>query len=157
MTVGLCNIDTLQLEVMSMSKDPVEQNIAKRILNVVSNHHLFLVTLLVYNAIALESLPLVVHTLMPDWLAIIFSTVIVLVAAEIVPQAICTGPKKITLAYYAAPVINVMAKLLCFAIYPMAKGLDWLLGTHDHHRIQHKDFAHFLTGNVKDIDMPRKY
>jgi hypothetical protein len=42
---------------------------------------LFLTTLLVYNAIALESLPLVIHMLMPAWAAILFSTFIVLVAA----------------------------------------------------------------------------
>jgi metal transporter CNNM len=64
---------------------------AKMILSVVSDHHLFLVTLLVANAMALESLPLVVHTLMPDWAAILFSTIIVLVVAEIIPQAYCTG------------------------------------------------------------------
>ena len=81
MGVGFCNIDKLQLEVMTMSKDPKERQMAKTIHEVVSNHHLWLCTLLVYNAIALESLPLVVHTLMPDWLAIIFSTIIVLIAA----------------------------------------------------------------------------
>lgn len=47
----------------------------------VSNHHLFLVTLLLANAIALESLPLIVHTLMPAWAAILFSTFVVLIAA----------------------------------------------------------------------------
>lgn len=54
---------------------------AKSILYVLSDHHLFLTTLLVYNAIALESLPIVVHYLMPDWAAILFSTLVVLVAA----------------------------------------------------------------------------
>ncbi len=81
MGVGFCNIDKLQLEVMTMSNDPNEQKMAKTIHEVVSNHHLWLVTLLVYNAIALESLPLVVHTLMPDWLAIIVSTMVVLIVA----------------------------------------------------------------------------
>ena len=54
---------------------------ATKILKVIEHHHLFLVTLLIANAIALESLPLVVHKLMPDWLAILTSTVIVLVVA----------------------------------------------------------------------------
>jgi hypothetical protein len=54
---------------------------AKMILSVVTDHHLFLVTLLVANAMALESLPLVIHSLMPDWAAILFSTFIVLVVA----------------------------------------------------------------------------
>ena len=85
---------------------------------------------------------------MPDWAAILFSTFIVLIVAEIIPQAYCTGPKKITLANYAAPIILVMIKVLWILAYPMAKGLDYLLGVHGHHRIQHKDFANFLKGSV---------
>jgi hypothetical protein len=52
------------------------------------------------------------------------------------------------IAYYASPVVIVMRKILFFIIYPIAKGLDQLLGVHNHHRIQHKDLATFLTGNV---------
>ena len=100
----------------------------KRILDVVSNHHLFLVTLLIANAIALESLPLVVHNLMPDWAAILFSTFIVLIVAEIIPQSVCTGPNKIKIAYYAAPIIQVMIKIFWILAYPIGKGLDALLG-----------------------------
>lgn len=127
---------------------------AHRILSVVTNHHLFLVTLLLANAIALESLPIIVHTLMPAWAAILFSTVIVLVAAEIIPQAFCTGPKKITIAYHAAPVVLAMIKIFWILAYPMAKGLDHLLGEHHHQRIQHKDFANFLGGsqNLKNTE-----
>ena len=121
---------------------------AETILDVISDHHLFLTTLLVYNAIALESLPLVVHKLMPAWAAILFSTLAVLIAAEIIPQAICTGPKKIIIAYHASPILIAMRKALFFLIIPIARGLDWLVGVHDINRIQHKDFANFLTGNV---------
>lgn len=123
---------------------------AKMILSVVSDHHLFLVTLLVANAMALESLPLVIHTLMPDWAAILFSTIIVLVVAEIIPQAYCTGEKKIILAYYASPIILVMIKIFWVIVYPMAKGLDHMLGIHHHERIQHKDFATFLNDDVNN-------
>ena len=52
------------------------------------------------------------------------------------------------LAFYAAPIVNTMRKLLFFIIIPIAKGLDALLGVHNHQRIQHKDFATYLTGNV---------
>ena len=131
---------------MSMSQDPQERHIAERILSVATSHHLFLVTLLLANAIALESLPIVIHTMMPAWAAILFSTIIVLIAAEIIPQAFCTGPKKITIAYYASPIILFMIKFFWILAYPMAKGLDYLLGAHGHQRIQHKDFANFLTG-----------
>jgi metal transporter CNNM len=66
---------------MAISKNPEEQKIAKTILAVIKDHHLFLCTLLLYNAIALESLPLIIHTLMPDWAAILFSTIFVLIGA----------------------------------------------------------------------------
>jgi len=55
------------------------------------------------------------------------------------------------IAYYAAPIVIIMRKALFFIIYPIAKGLDYLLGAHGHQRIQHKDFATFLTGNVKNV------
>jgi metal transporter CNNM len=88
---------------------------------------------------------------MPAWAAILFSTVIVLIAAEIVPQAFCTGPKKISIAYHASPIILAMIKVFWILGYPMAKGLDYLLGEHQHHRIQHKDFANFLTGGSQTL------
>lgn len=53
MGVGLMSIEKIQLEIMSMSQDPEERHVANRILSVVNNHHLFLVTLLLANAIAL--------------------------------------------------------------------------------------------------------
>lgn len=42
----------------------------------------------------------------------------------------------------------------------MAKGLDWMLGVHNHERIQHKDFATFLNDDVwihHNIEIPQKY
>lgn len=151
MTVGLMSIETIQLEIMSLSEDPEEKKVAQRILGIVSNHHLFLVTLLLANAIALESLPIIVHSLMPAWAAILFSTIVVLIGAEIIPQAFCTGPKKIMIAYHAAPIISVMIKFFWILGYPMAKGLDYLLGEHHHQRIQHKDFANFLAGGAQTL------
>jgi hypothetical protein len=52
------------------------------------------------------------------------------------------------IAYYASPIVINMRKALFFIIIPIARGLDKLMGTHSHHRIQHKDFATYLTGNV---------
>lgn len=148
MGVGLLSISKLELKMMREKQNETEMMMASRILSVVENHHLFLVTLLIANAIALESLPLVIHLLMPDWLAIITSTFIVLIVAEIIPQAFATGPKKIVIAYYASPIILVMIKILWIVAYPIAKLLDYFLGTDHDERIQHKDFAVFLNEDV---------
>ena len=148
MGVGLLSISKLELKMMINKKNDDDYRVASRILSVVGNHHLFLVTLLIANAISLESLPLVIHHLMPDWAAILTSTVIVLIAAEIIPQAVCTGPHKLTIAYYACPIILVMIKIFWILAYPIAKLLDHLIGDEHDEKIQHKDLAHFLNEDV---------
>ena len=139
---------------MMLNKQNEEEvKMAQMILRVVSNHHLFLVTLLIANAMALETLPLIIHLMMPDWLAIIFSTLIVLIAAEILPQAVCTGPNKLKIAYYASPIILVMIKIFWIIAYPTAKFLDFLVGDQHDEKIQHKDFATFLNDDVIHIEL----
>ena len=53
MGVGLLSISKLELNMMKNKKNHLERKMAKRILSVVENHHLFLVTLLIANAMAL--------------------------------------------------------------------------------------------------------
>jgi metal transporter CNNM len=115
---------------MSMSQNVEDNKIAGRILNILSDHHLFLVTLLIGNAIVLESLPLVIHKIMPDWAAILFSTFIVLIVAEIVPMSYSTGKHKINIAYRGTPLVLIMMKIFYILAYPIAQGLDKLLGHH---------------------------
>lgn len=122
---------------------------AERILGVIHDHHLFLVTLLVGNAIVLESLPLVVHLIMPDWAAILFSTVIVLVIAEVVPMSLSTGPQKYLIAYRGAPLVSIMIKLFWPVCYPIARGLDYLLGAEHEERILRRDFLTFVNDEKK--------
>ena len=47
------------------------------------------------------------HTVVPAWLAIILSTVVVVVIGEIIPQALCTGPNQMQIAVAAIPFVNV--------------------------------------------------
>jgi|688.fasta_scaffold563284_1 hypothetical protein len=53
-----------------------------------------------------------------------------------------------------------MIKVFWIIVYPIAKGLDKMLGVHQHERIQHKDFATFLNDDVKyslKIEILEKY
>ena len=65
---------------------------------------------------------------MPDWAAILFSTVVVLIVAEVVPMSYSTGTHKYTIAYYGAPLVKWMILIFWPICYPMARGLDKLLG-----------------------------
>lgn len=134
---------------MAKSSNEDDRQMADRILGVIHDHHLFLVTLLVGNAIVLESLPLVIHLIMPDWAAILFSTVIVLIVAEVVPMSMSTGPRKYIIAYYGAPLVSVMIKLLWPLCYPIARGLDRLLHSDHEERILRRDFLTFINDKQK--------
>jgi CBS domain containing-hemolysin-like protein len=122
---------------------------AERIIAIIHDHHLFLVTLLVGNALVLESLPLVIHLIMPDWAAILFSTVIVLVVAEVVPMSLSTGSNKYIIAFYGAPLVKLMITCFYPLCYPMARGLDKLLGSEHKERIYRKDFLIFINNKNK--------
>ena len=57
-----------------------------------------LATLLLSNALAMESLPIFLDAIMPATLAIILSTTVVLIFGEVVPQALCLGENQIQIA-----------------------------------------------------------
>jgi hypothetical protein len=57
LTVGLASIDRLSLEVDSMD-NPEVKRMTERIFPVIDQHHWMLVTLLLCNAAALETLPI---------------------------------------------------------------------------------------------------
>jgi|JI6StandDraft_1071083.scaffolds.fasta_scaffold01732_20 metal transporter CNNM len=127
-TVGLLSIDPLELEIRKQNGTNQEKAQADMILEVLHNHHLLLVTLLLYNAIAMETLPLVIHTIVPAWLAIVLSTCVVLIVGEIVPQALCTGPNKLIIAQRCVPLIRIMIKIFWVVSYPISLALDKVLG-----------------------------
>jgi CBS domain containing-hemolysin-like protein len=64
---------------------------------------------------------------MPDWAAILFSTFVVLVVAEVVPMSYSTGSHKYTIAYYGAPLVKWLIIGFWPIAYPVARGLDKLL------------------------------
>jgi fumarate reductase subunit D len=86
---------------------------------------------------------------MPDWAAILFSTVVVLIVAEVVPMSMSTGPQKYIIAYYGAPLVKILIKLFFLVCYPIARGLDRLLGTDHEERIYRRDFLTFINDKKK--------
>jgi hypothetical protein len=92
----------------------------------------------------LEYLPLVVHKLMPDWAAILMSTFAVVIVAEIVPMSYTTGPSKYKVAYTCTPLVDLCIKVYWVISYPIARGLDRLLGFHDTTHIKRNDFLAFV-------------
>jgi Cyclin M transmembrane N-terminal domain len=90
--VGLMTMDAFQLQITERSSlDEDERKYAATLYPIVADRHRLLVTLLILNALAYETLPLFLDKMVPGWLAIVLSTTIVLLFGEIVPSAIFIG------------------------------------------------------------------
>ena len=129
LTIGLASIDRLSLEVDSIGDNEVKI-MTDRIFPVIDRHHWMLVTLLVCNASAFETLPIFLDKMVSHVEAIILSVTLVLIFGEVVPMAICTGSKQLQIAYYLCPLVYVLMWLTSPVSWPIATCLDYLLGEH---------------------------
>lgn len=133
LTIGLASIDRLSLEVDSIGNPEVKQ-MTERIFPVIDQHHWMLVTLLLCNAGAMETLPIFLDKLVTPIEAIIMAVTLVLIFGEVIPQAICTGSKQLVIAYWMCPIVYMLMWLTCFISWPIAKILDKMLGEHKFQR-----------------------
>ena len=86
-----------------------------------TNHHYLLVTLLVYNALAAESLPILMAKLVPDLVAVVISVFIILIFGEIIPTSIFTGENQLAITSYLIPLVYFLQILFFPIAYPLSK------------------------------------
>jgi len=139
LTVGYLSIDQLELEIKLKTGTQQEKEDAMAIMPILAKHHLLLSTLLLANALAMESLPIFLDALVPAVLAVLISTTLVLILGEVLPQAYCTGPSQIKIARAMAPVIKFLMFIFYPICYPISVGLDHLLGLHGKTRFVKQD------------------
>ena len=104
--VGYMSIDDLVLEIKSKTGTDEEKIHAARILLVVADRHRMLITLLIWMAGCMESLPIFLSILsilnldliVSELVSLVIAVGIVLFIGYIIPQAICTGPDQIRIA-----------------------------------------------------------
>ena len=85
LTLGLLSLDTTKLEIKAMIGNEQDREAASALLPFVKRHHFLLATLLLFNSLSNESLPIFLGDLVPNWLAIILSVSLVLVFGEVWP------------------------------------------------------------------------
>ncbi|XP_033118160.1 DUF21 domain-containing protein At1g47330-like [Anneissia japonica] len=127
LTMGLLSLDIMSLKVLSMSGKPKEKVYAKKIIPIVEKHHLLLVTLLLANAAAVESMPIFLDKITNPIIAIVISVSAVLIFGEVVPQAICTR-YGLAIGATLAPLVWLLMLLMILISFPIAKLLDLILG-----------------------------
>jgi len=93
-----------------------------------TNHHYVLVTLLLLNSCANEAMPMFLKSLVPEWVAVLFSISLVLCFGEIFPSAIFTGQHQLPIAAFFIPFVKFVEVVLSPLVLPISLGLDRVLG-----------------------------
>jgi metal transporter CNNM len=125
------SISKTEMQIWLNSDSEYERKVAKPIVEILNNHHLLLSTLLLSNSLSLEALPIFLDRIVPSYLAIIISTIAVVIFGEVLPQAYCTGVHKISIGYFFAPFIRFLQFVLFIFVRPITFVLDNWLGQHD--------------------------
>jgi hypothetical protein len=83
LTIGLMSLDGTKLEIKALTGEAHEVEAVVKILPVLKNRHLLLVTLMLFNALANEALPIFLGALVPAYLAVLISVTFVLLFGEV--------------------------------------------------------------------------
>ncbi|XP_028411716.1 DUF21 domain-containing protein At4g33700-like [Dendronephthya gigantea] len=142
LTMGLLSLDILSLKVLARGGKPDEQKHAAKIIPLVSRHHLLLVTLLLANAVAVESMPLCLDRISNPIVAVVVSVTAVLLFGEVLPQALCTR-YGLAIGAFFSPFVKLLMLIMFIIAWPLAKLLDWLLG------VEHSTF--FRRAELKEL------
>jgi metal transporter CNNM len=133
--LGLLTLDALDLQIIQRaSLDEEERMYATALLPLIKMRHQILVTLLLSNALAYETLPIFLDALVPSWVAVLLSVTIVMVFGEIIPSGIFMGPNQLYLGYHMVPLMQCILWVFYPVATPLAKLLDYLTdsGVDDH-------------------------
>ena len=128
MTMGLLSLDQLKLKIKLAVGTTQEKQAAIKILPIISNHHLLLCTLLLFNSVANEALPIFLNELVPSWAAVLISVTLILLFGEILPTALFTGPSQLIIASKFTSLVYFLQLLFWPIAYPMSIALDNYFG-----------------------------
>ncbi|KAI8090068.1 uncharacterized protein B0P05DRAFT_529209 [Gilbertella persicaria] len=130
LTLGLMSLDTTNLSILKLAGTPQQQYYASRIIPIRKNGHILLATLLLTNTVINETLPILFDSIFSKgFISVIVSTALLVLFAEIIPQAIFSKHGLKIGAMFAVPV-KVLIGIWFIISWPIAKFLDHLLGTH---------------------------
>lgn len=128
LTMGLLSLDVTKLEIKAMTGSVVDRADAEAILPIVKRHHLLLVTLLLFNSMANEALPVFLSALVPEWLSVLISVTLVLIFGEILPSAFFTGKAQLHTAATMIPFVKGLMFFFWPIGYPLSQCLDHIFG-----------------------------
>ena len=144
LTMGLLSLDITKLEIKAMIGSDIEKKSALIIIPIVKQHHLLLVTLLLFNSLANEALPVFLGSLVPNYLAILISVTLILFFGEILPSAFFTGPGQLEMAAKMSPLVTSLMVIFWPIAYPISRALDKVFGEEETSSYMSRDELHAL-------------
>lgn len=128
--LGYMTLDVLNLQIIQRSSiDEDERRYASNLIPIIKDRHRVLVTLLIVNALAYETLPIFLGALVPSWVAVLMSVTFILIFGEILPSGVFTGPNQLFLGNLMVPLMRFFLWLLYPVARPLAVVLDYLTET----------------------------
>ena len=127
LNLGLMSLDKNELKVIAISGTDSEKMYAKTIEPIRKKGNYLLCTILLSNVMINSTTTVLLDQLTSGIIAVITSTLSIVILGDIIPQAICSrhglaiGAKTIFITYFFMIVTFPLS-------YPISKILDWLLG-----------------------------
>mmetsp|Transcript_7729 Transcript_7729/g.11647 ORF Transcript_7729/g.11647 Transcript_7729/m.11647 type:complete len:508 (+) Transcript_7729:10-1533(+) len=128
LTMGLVSIDPLEMKIKLRSECEIDREYATKIYPLITKHHQLLVTLLLFNSLAFEALPIFLENIFSPFVSVVLSVTLILFVGEILPSAIFTGPNQLRIAATFSPLVLVLMIIFFPIAYPVGILLDHLLG-----------------------------
>ncbi|KIM47333.1 hypothetical protein M413DRAFT_440774 [Hebeloma cylindrosporum] len=146
LTLGLMGLDELHLRVLATSSEDlkVKRNAQKVLKLMNKGRHWVLVVLLLSNVIVNESLPIFLDSALGGgFAAIVIATAAIVVFGGIIPQAVSVR-YGLSIGAACAPLVLGMMYLFAPIAWPIAKLLDYILGTGEGHTYKKAELKSFL-------------
>ncbi|GAM25998.1 hypothetical protein SAMD00019534_091730 [Acytostelium subglobosum LB1] len=127
LTLGIMSLDITGLEIIIASGDPRESKYAKKIYPVRQRGNLLLCTLLLGNVSVNSLLSILLADITSGFVGFLLSTVIILLAGEIIPQASCSR-HALAVGAHTIWVVYIFIFIFFPVAYPISCALDFVLG-----------------------------
>jgi metal transporter CNNM len=127
LTLGLLGLDKTGLEIIMAGESPERAEMARKVYSIRKNGNLLLCTLILGNVTCNSFLSILMEQYFGGLIALIASTILIVILGEIMPQAII-AKYALEIGSRSVPLVTAMLYILYPFAYPLAFCLNKMLG-----------------------------